>query len=236
MYSDEEFLALSGIQHFAFCRRQWALIHVEQRWQENYLTASGQVVHQRAHDDAMRERRGSLLVVRGLFVQSCELGISGICDVVEFREDPRGVPLAGEKDTWKPIPVEYKRGSRSPTIATGFRFARRRCAWRRCLAAISIAVSCSISKRNRVSRFRLPMICAKLFGARPMRCISCFGGGMCPECARPSAVRHALWLRSACRRCSSARRGSISKICWSGRNEENKEHAVCLHRGRLFNA
>lgn len=110
MYSDEEFLALSGIQHFAFCRRQWALIHVEQRWQENYLTASGQVVHQRAHDDAMRERRGSLLVVRGLFVQSCELGISGICDVVEFREDPRGVPLAGEKDTWKPIPVEYKRG------------------------------------------------------------------------------------------------------------------------------
>ncbi len=110
MYSDEEFLALSGIQHFAFCRRQWALIHMEQRWQENYLTASGQVVHQRAHDDAMRERRGSLLVVRGLFVQSCELGLSGICDVVEFREDPQGVPLAGEKGTWKPIPVEYKRG------------------------------------------------------------------------------------------------------------------------------
>lgn len=110
MYSDEEFLALSGIQHFAFCRRQWALIHMEERWQENYLTASGQVVHQRAHDDAMRERRGSLLVVRGLFVQSCELGLSGICDVVEFREDPRGVPLAGEKGAWKPIPVEYKRG------------------------------------------------------------------------------------------------------------------------------
>ncbi len=110
MYSDEEFLALSGIQHFAFCRRQWALIHVEQRWRENYLTASGQVAHQRTHDAEIRERRGSLLVVRGLFVRSCELGLSGICDVVEFREDPRGVPLAGERGIWKPIPVEYKRG------------------------------------------------------------------------------------------------------------------------------
>ena len=110
MYSDEDLLALSGIQHFAFCRRQWALIHVEQRWQENYLTASGQVAHLRAHDEEMRERRGSLLVVRGLFVRSSDLGLSGICDVVEFREDPRGVPLAGEKGAWKPVPIEYKRG------------------------------------------------------------------------------------------------------------------------------
>ncbi len=110
MYSDEEFLVLSGIQHFAFCRRQWALIHIDQRWQENYLTASGQVAHQRAHNEEMRERRGSLLVVRGLFVRSSELGLSGICDVVEFRKDAGGVPLAGEKDAWVPIPVEYKRG------------------------------------------------------------------------------------------------------------------------------
>lgn len=110
MYSDEELLMLSGVQHFAFCRRQWALIHIEQRWQENYLTASGQVVHQRAHNEEMRERRGSLLVVRGLFVRSCELGLSGVCDVVEFRQDDKGVPLAGEEGLWMPIPVEYKRG------------------------------------------------------------------------------------------------------------------------------
>lgn len=110
MYSDEELLPLSGIQHFGFCRRQWALIHVERRWQENYLTASGQVAHQRAHDEELRERRGSLLVLRGLFVRSAELGLSGICDIVEFREDPAGVPLAGENGTWRPVPVEYKRG------------------------------------------------------------------------------------------------------------------------------
>ncbi len=110
MYPDEEFLALSGIQHFAFCRRQWALVHVEQRWRENFLTASGQVAHRRAHDEEMRERRGDLLIVRGLFVRSCDLGISGVCDVVEFRACEDGVPLAGEDGLWKPVPIEYKRG------------------------------------------------------------------------------------------------------------------------------
>lgn len=93
MYSDEEFLALSGIQHFAFCRRQWALIHIERRWQENYLTASGQMMHQRAHDEEIRERRGTLLIVRGLFVRSSELGLSGVCDIVEFHQDEQGGSL-----------------------------------------------------------------------------------------------------------------------------------------------
>ena len=110
MYLDEEFLALSGIQHFAFCRRQWALIHIERRWQENSLTASGQMMHQRAHDEEIRERRGALLIVRGLFVRSSELGLSGVCDIVEFHQDERGVSLFGEDGAWMPVPIEYKRG------------------------------------------------------------------------------------------------------------------------------
>lgn len=111
MYSDEEFLPLSGIQHFSFCKRQWALIHIDKRWKDNYLTASGQVMHNRAHDESIRERRGALLVVRGLFVRSFSLGISGVCDVVEFRrDDSLGVSLAGEVGRWLPSPVEYKRG------------------------------------------------------------------------------------------------------------------------------
>lgn len=110
MYSDEELLTLSGIQHFAFCRRQWALIHIEKRWQENYLTASGQVSHQRVHNEEIRERRGSVLVTRGLFVQLPNLGLSGVCDVVEFHRSENGVPLAGEEGTWLPVPIEYKRG------------------------------------------------------------------------------------------------------------------------------
>ena len=110
MYSDEKLLALSGIQHFSFCRRQWALIHIGRCWRDNYLTASGQMAHQRAHDNEIRERRGPLLTVRGLFVKSSELGLAGVCDVVEFRQDETGVPLHGESGIWLPIPVEYKRG------------------------------------------------------------------------------------------------------------------------------
>lgn len=110
MGPEETFLALSGIQHFAFCRRQWALIHLEQAWAENYLTATGRAMHQRAHDETSRERRGDLLIVRGLAVHSNRLRISGKCDVVEFRQDDDGCELAGEAGCWKAAPVEYKRG------------------------------------------------------------------------------------------------------------------------------
>ena len=63
MYGEDELLALSGIQHFAFCRRQWALIHLEQEWAENVLTAEGDLMHRRAHDEELREHRGNVLVV-----------------------------------------------------------------------------------------------------------------------------------------------------------------------------
>ena len=110
MYSEDEFLALSGIQHFAFCRRQWALIHIEQLWEENVHTVLGDIAHNRAHNEAAREHRDGMIVVRGLNVRSSHLGLSGICDVVEFHERPGGVPLAGEEGLWKPVPVEYKKG------------------------------------------------------------------------------------------------------------------------------
>ena len=111
IYPEENLLQLSGLQHFAFCRRQWALIHVEQQWQENLRTVEGKLLHRRAHDDQQRERRGNILILRGLHVASRTLGISGKCDVVEFHADPAGVPLQGEEGLWRPYPVEYKRGS-----------------------------------------------------------------------------------------------------------------------------
>lgn len=110
MYNEDEFLALSGIQHFAFCRRQWALIHLEQAWADNVLTAEGDLMHQRAHDEELRERRGNVLVVRGLAVHSAALGLTGKCDVVEFHKDASGHPLANEDGHWRPVPVEYKHG------------------------------------------------------------------------------------------------------------------------------
>ncbi|SDM16881.1 CRISPR-associated exonuclease, Cas4 family [Paenibacillus sp. OK060] len=109
-YNEEDYLLLSGIQHFNFCRRQWALIHIEQQWEDNVRTIEGDHLHRKADQPALREKRGDKIVVRALPVQSRELGITGICDVVEFIRDPAGVPLAGEEGLYLPCPVEYKRG------------------------------------------------------------------------------------------------------------------------------
>ena len=109
-WPEEETLQLAGLQHFAFCRRQWAFIHVEGLWREDLRTVEGSLFHARAHDSRQRERRGDTLILRGLPVFSRTLGVSGQCDVTEFHADPGGVPLRGEDGLWQPYPVEYKRG------------------------------------------------------------------------------------------------------------------------------
>ena len=109
-YAENDYLMISGIQHFMFCRRQWALIHIEQQWQENRLTAEGAVIHQNAHKDDFIEKRSGILVTRGLRVASPTLGITGQCDVVEFLSSEEGVPLHGHRGLWQAVPVEYKRG------------------------------------------------------------------------------------------------------------------------------
>ena len=107
----DDYLQMSGLQHFCFCRRQWALIHLEQQWSENQRTAEGRLLHERCHDDALREKRGDLLTVRGMRVVSHRLRLAGACDVVEFHADPVGVPLQGQPGLWLPLPVEYKHGA-----------------------------------------------------------------------------------------------------------------------------
>ena len=116
-YREEEFLQLSGLQHFIFCRRQWALIHIENQWHENLRTVEGELFHKRAHDVQQREKRGNLLILRGLAVASGKLGLSGQCDVVEFHADTNGIPLKGEDGRWIPFPVEYKKGSPKDHLA-----------------------------------------------------------------------------------------------------------------------
>lgn len=110
-YDEEDFLNLAGLQHFAFCRRQWALIHIEQQWSENLRTAEGQILHENAHDPFSAEKRGEVLISRGMAVFSRTLGVNGVCDVVEFHASPKGVELAGRDGKWLPVPVEYKRGT-----------------------------------------------------------------------------------------------------------------------------
>ena len=109
-YPEEEYLMISGIQHFAFCRRQWALIPIEQVWQENVRTAEGRILHEKCHDACQKEKRGRLLISRGLRVFSRTMGVSGVCDVVEFHEAEEGAVLQKHPGFWVPYPIEYKHG------------------------------------------------------------------------------------------------------------------------------
>lgn len=113
-YSEEELLALSGIQHIAFCERQWALIHIERQWTENVRTVEGQNLHKKVDNPYFFEARGDTLTARAVPVASYRLGLYGVCDVVEFEnadDCPNSVVLPDRKGRWQPHPVEYKRGN-----------------------------------------------------------------------------------------------------------------------------
>lgn len=110
VYPESDFLMLSGIQHYAFCRRQWALIHIEKQWEENLRTVEGELLHKKAHTMIMPEKRKGLIITRGMAVHSREMGVSGICDIVEFHRDDQGIPLDGQRGRFWVYPVEYKRG------------------------------------------------------------------------------------------------------------------------------
>lgn len=116
-FDEEEYLQLSGLQHFAFCRRQWALIHIEQQWAENLRTVDGRILHEKAHDGSLYEKRSDRIIRRDMRVHSRELGISGSCDVVEFHRGLTGIPIPGQNGLWQPYPVEYKRGAPKTTDA-----------------------------------------------------------------------------------------------------------------------
>lgn len=107
---EEDYRQISEIQHFAFCRRQWALIHIEQQWKDNLWTTEGEIMHKRVHDSSLSESRGDKLIIRGMRVKSENLCCAGVCDVVEFIRNDNGVELNGRKGKWIPRPVEYKRG------------------------------------------------------------------------------------------------------------------------------
>lgn len=109
-YPPDEWLPLSGIQHFIFCRRQWALIHVERQWQENILTFEGRLLHHRVDDPFFTEKRKGVIIARSVPVASPILGLQGVCDVVEFTRSPDGVQLPGRDGRYLAAPVEYKRG------------------------------------------------------------------------------------------------------------------------------
>ncbi|WP_240193509.1 CRISPR-associated protein Cas4 [Desulfobulbus alkaliphilus] len=92
---------ISALQHYLFCPRRCALVHIEQQWQENRLTAEGRILHERVHGGG-RESRRTLRVEYDVPIRSLRLGLIGRADIVEFHRQDDG--------PWQPLPVEYKRG------------------------------------------------------------------------------------------------------------------------------
>lgn len=97
LVSENDFVPISALQHFLYCPRQCALIHVERVWMDNRLTAEGRILHGRV-EDAVTDRRLGVRTERSVPVRSLRLGLSGVVDVVEIHQDGRV------------FPVEYKRG------------------------------------------------------------------------------------------------------------------------------
>lgn len=110
MYSEYEYLMISGIQHYLFCKRQRALIHIENEWGENAFTKIGEIVHNKTDNPLIKEKRGRKIISRAMPVSSKKLGISGILDTIEFYKANEGITIDGKKGYWNPIIVEYKSG------------------------------------------------------------------------------------------------------------------------------
>ncbi|RPH32419.1 CRISPR-associated protein Cas4 [bacterium] len=103
MFTEDDFILISALQHYVYCPRQCGLIHVEDVWRENVFTVRGDILHDKVDTDTF-ESRGALRTVRGLRIHSYRLGIVGRADVVEFRKSK------GADEGQEVMPVEYKAG------------------------------------------------------------------------------------------------------------------------------
>ena len=107
MYTEDDLIPLSALQHILFCERQCALIHIEQMWNENLFTAEGRIMHERV-DEAGRESRRDVRIEFAMPLRSLRLGLVGKADVVEFHR--KTASKDAKSPEWVPFPVEYKRG------------------------------------------------------------------------------------------------------------------------------
>lgn len=113
IYSDDEMLMLSGIQHYVFCPRQWALIHLEQQWAENRLTAEGRLLHDHVDDPTYRQMHGKIITLRAVPIASRQLGIYGLTDAIELHpvaSSDNAIVQPKRSGYWQPVPIEYKHG------------------------------------------------------------------------------------------------------------------------------
>lgn len=112
-YEDDDLLMLSGIQHFAFCPRQWGLIHIEQQWEENHLTVEGRWLHRKVDNSRAMERNKNVVHLRSVALISRELGFTGIADLLELTaadDVENTIILPKYPGRWTVYPIEYKHG------------------------------------------------------------------------------------------------------------------------------
>lgn len=115
MFTEDELIPISALQHWVFCPRQCALIHLDRAWSDNALTASGRILHERTHKSGA-EWHGAIRVVRSLPLRSLQFGLVGLADVVEFHPPDPDTPAEQQttipslKGHWSVFPIEYKRG------------------------------------------------------------------------------------------------------------------------------
>jgi CRISPR-associated exonuclease Cas4 len=107
MFTEDDFIMISALQHYVYCPRQCALIHVEDVWSENLFTVRGNILHEKVDTDTY-ETRGDVKTVRGLRIHSFKYGLVGRCDVVEFHKTKTGNEA---------VPVEFKAGKPKENIS-----------------------------------------------------------------------------------------------------------------------
>ena len=116
-YDDDDMLMLSGIQHYVFCPRQWALIHIGQHWEENRLTAEGRLIHKNVDNPSYRQKNGDVVTLRAVPISSKTLGLYGYSDAIELirtEEKTNSIVHPRYPGFWRLCPVEYKRGHTKP--------------------------------------------------------------------------------------------------------------------------
>jgi len=196
MYSEDELLPLSALQHVLFCERRAALICTERLWEDNVSTVEGNLIHERAHREEM-ENRSNIRIVRGLWLRSLRLGIYGKADVVEFRlmekgEEKDDIYLTGRMPVWQPFPVEYKRGR----IRSEVSFEVQLCAQGICLEEmLGVEVSSGAlyyGKTRRRMELKFDVTLRETTEAAASRLHEIVNSGVTPR----------AWLQKKCRYCS----------------------------------
>lgn len=119
MFDPDDYLMLSGIQHYVFCPHQWAMIHIEQKWADNRLTAEGQIMHNNVDNPAYRQKNGDLITLRRVAIASRSLGLYGFSDAIELIPSAtfeKSVIHPSYPGYWRMHPIEYKHGKPKPDL------------------------------------------------------------------------------------------------------------------------